>query len=311
MTAQPEGSRVVIAGGTGYVGRALVSALRNAHHEIVVLTRSQIEKTTLRGIRHVRWNPVEPGDWGRALEGAEAIINLSGSPIAVRWTAKNKDEILKSRLAPTQAIGRAIARCEKPPKLWINASAIGFYGETGSREVSEASRKGEGFLPDVCARWEQAVDEQSTPETRKVKLRFGHVLGRGSAFLGPLDSIVKKFLGGAAGSGNQHISWIHITDLARIVTWTFDNEIEGPVNAVAPKAVTNSSFMAEMRRILHRPWSPPVPFGILKLGSFLMGVEPELIEIGTRVAPQALLARDFEFRYCDVRSALKNIYHGH
>ncbi|MBX7134604.1 MAG: TIGR01777 family oxidoreductase [Fimbriimonadaceae bacterium] len=296
--------KVVIAGGTGFIGRALVADFVGSGWEVVLLSRSGSRNSE---IRTAAWDGKRQGDWSRELEGAEAVLNLSGAPIDQVWTDPAKEEIRRSRVDSTLAIGTALADLKIPPKVWINSSAIGWYGDTGTFEVSEASPAGKGFLADTCEAWEAAVDEVASP-VRKVKMRTGVVLGRGGGALEPLLKLTKLGLGGAAGNGRQFISWIHLQDLLALYRWVVETpEIQGPVNATSPNPVTNAVFMQELRSACHRPWSPPVPAFMLSIGARAIGTQPDLILISQRVAPQIAEAHDFPFRFPTLREALKNL----
>lgn len=253
------------------------------------------------------WDGRRIGDWAKELAGASLVVNLSGSSINQVWTDSAKREILLSRIESTRAIGAALAECDRPPSVWINASAIGYYGDTGSFEVSEASPPGEGFLAETCAAWEAAVDEFDSP-VRRVKMRTGVVLGRGGGALEQLLRLTRLFLGGSAGSGRQFISWIHLRDLVSMFAWAAaESEIVGPVNAVSPNPVTNAVFMRELRSSVHRPWSPPAPAALLRLGARLAGTEGDLVLMSQRVFPQIAEAHDFPFAFPTLREALANL----
>lgn len=296
--------KVVIAGGTGFIGRALVADYVGSGWEVVLLSRSGSRNSE---IRTVAWDGKRPGEWVREFEGADVVINLSGAPIDQVWSDPAKAEILRSRVDSTQAIGAALVDLKNPPKVWINSSAIGWYGDTEAFEVSEASPAGKGFLAETCVAWEAAVDQFTSP-IRKVKMRTGVVLGRGGGALEPLIKLTRLGLGGSAGSGRQFISWIHLQDLLDLYRWVGDEpEIQGPVNATSPNPVTNAVFMHELRSVCHRPWSPPVPAFMLRIGARAIGTEPDLILISQRVAPQIAEAHDFPFRFPTLREALKNL----
>lgn len=253
------------------------------------------------------WDGRRIGDWAKELVGSSLIVNLSGASINQVWTDTAKQEILLSRVESTRAIGAALAECSEPPPVWINASAIGYYGDTGSFEVSEASPPGQGFLAETCAAWEAAVDEFESP-VRKVKMRTGVVLGRGGGALEQLLRLTRLFLGGSAGSGRQFISWIHLRDLVSLFTWAAAEEaIVGPVNAVSPNPVTNAVFMRELRAAVHRPWSPPAPAALIRLGARLAGTEGDLVLMSQRVFPQIAEAHDFPFAFPTLREALANL----
>lgn len=296
--------KVFIAGGSGVVGRAIVDELVASKFTPIVLSRSG---NLRRGIPSIaQWDPDDPSTILETIEGAAGIINLCGSPINVRWTDENRRAIVDSRVGPTRTIGLAIAACERPPKVWINMSAVGFYGDRGDAEISEASKAGRGFLPEACQKWEAAMDESNLSSTRKVKVRTGVALTMASGVFPELLSVVRWFLGGSIGNGRQYVSWIHIQDLARLFRFALEKEeIQGPMNATAPHPVTNATFMTMLRKATHRPWAPPAPSWAVKWVAKMKGAEPELIFEGQRVVPQIALAHGFQFKYPKLPEAIE------
>lgn len=296
--------RAVVAGGSGFIGSALVRALRKDGYDVAVLSRSN-ERTP--GARTVVWDGATLGDWTGGIEGADLVANFTGSSIDTLWTGANRRRILDSRVNSTRALAESISKCERPPGLWINASAVGFYGDTGELEVSEAGRKGTGFLANVCEQWETAVTAYETEQTRKVILRLGSVLGREGGILSRLAPLAKWFLGGQAGDGRQFISWIHLDDVMRLVRFVCEQEVEGVFNACSPNPVRNVDFMAGLRRAVGRPWSPPVPVWALRAGAFAMRTEVSLLLSSTRAVPQRALGFGFEFQHPRVGEALRSV----
>lgn len=292
--------RVLVAGGTGLIGRALVQELKDRGHEVLVLSRRS-------GPGRVQWDGCSVGAWAAELDGAKAIVNLAGESIAGRWTEAYKQKIVQSRLDPTRAIGNAIDQCKNPPEAWIQASAIGYYGDTGSREVSEASPAGSGFLADTTRQWEEAADEFDHPKTRLLKVRVGVVLAREGGMLPMLAKLTKAFLGGAVGSGRQYIPWVHLEDIARLFAWGVDTSVCGAVNGTAPSPVTNATFMAELRRVTGRPWVPPAPEAAIRALGPILGVAPELALTSSRVVPAIALAHGFRFRYTELGAVLDSL----
>lgn len=291
--------KAVIAGGSGLIGQAVIERLSANGYEVVNLTRDQ---------RGVWWDAKSLGPWVSSLEGTDAVINLSGSPIAVRWTPENREKILSSRGNATRAIAEAISQCAKPPRVWINASAIGWYGHTGSREASEGDPAAPGFLGQTCKAWEEATTAFPTPQTRVVCARFGVVLSRKGGALRPFERLAKLFLGGSAGSGSQFMSWIHIADAVASVEAMIEGSLTGPVNICSPNAVSNERFMRALREALHRPYCPPAPKLFLRIGSRLAGVETEMILNSQRVAPRRLLDSGFAFQFLTIEDALADLY---
>lgn len=290
-------SKIVLAGGSGQLGGVLKSLFESQGKEVIVLSRHG----------GVVWDGKTQGDWSKSLDGAEAVINLSGKSIATKWTASRLQEMEDSRVLPTRAIGEAVRGCKNPPKLWINASAIGFYGDTGNREASEATRAGTDPLGVMCQRWEAACLEVDTPETRKVCLRIGVVLDAKAPFVKATSLVAKMGIGGALGSGKQFISWIHSADLARMVDWCFFEPVHGPINACAPDPVTNAELMETLRGLYGRPPFPSVPAPMIRALVSLIGKEPYLLLTGQRAVPEIALARGFQFRFPELKGALIDV----
>ncbi len=297
-------SKVVVAGGSGFVGGHLIAELNAAGHEVVLLSRSSKSEP---GARTVIWDAKTVGAWASELDGALAVYNLSGTPVDKKWTPEVQKQIRDSRVFSTRAIGEAIAVSKSRPQAWINASAIGFYGDRGSKAVSESSHVGDGFLADTCSDWEQAMSDFNLPDVKQTAIRIGIVLGKEGGALPVLTTLAKAFIGGSAGSGRQYMSWIHVRDLARMLVWAMEEGIEGPVNAVAPNPVTNSEFMGVLRTVYGRPPVPSAPSAILRLASGLMGKESTVILTGARVYPVIAHARGFEFDFERLEDALADL----
>jgi uncharacterized protein len=298
--------RLVIAGGSGFIGRALTKEFSARGFEVEVLARSPRKRADR--VVEVEWDGALPGAWMALLDGADAVINLAGKNINCPHTPENLRVITTSRVNSVKAIAAAIGRAKSPPRVWVQASAVGFYGDTGDAARDESSPAGNDTLAEVCRQWEAAFTAADVPQTRKVTLRIGFVLGRDGGALPLLSKMTRCFLGGAAGSGRQYISWIHLADLAGMfVTAVTDEKLSGTLNAVAPNAVTNAEFMRELRRALHRPWSPPAPEFAVKLGARLMGSEASLALVSQRCVPKRFLEAGFQFRFGDVASSLDDL----
>lgn len=296
--------RIVIAGGSGFIGHSLALRLQEAGYDCVILTRSKKQPNEIR--THV-WDAETLGAWAGLLDGALAVINLAGEPVINHWTEEQRRKILESRIRSTSVIGKAIRQARVPPRVWVNASAVGYYGDRGEEILDERSAAGEGFLPEVCLAWEKAQLECETPETRKAQIRIGSVLGKGGGAFQELENVTRKFLGGAQGSGQQWFPWIHLTDLHRLIQWLVETEREGPFNGSSPNPARNSEVMAEMRRAFHRPWSPPVPAFMLRAVVTLMGKQADPLLDSMRVIPQAALDNGFEFQFPNLREAIENL----
>jgi uncharacterized protein (TIGR01777 family) len=255
----------------------------------------------------VSWNGVDVGDWARELEGAAAVVNLAGKSIQNKWTEENRKQIVDSRVRSTTAIGEAVTACENPPRVWINASATGFYGDRPNETLDESSTSGTGFLAETCVLWERAQDQVPTPRTAQARVRIGIVLGRGGGAYQELSALAKNFLGGSIGSGEMMTSWIHLTDLCRMFSWLIAKPQNGVFNGTAPNPVTNGELMAALRESLGRPWSPPAPIFAVKLVADLKGVEPELLLISCNALPRAAINAGFEFEFASVEEALGDL----
>jgi hypothetical protein len=299
--------RIVIAGGSGFIGQPLARELLARNYEVAVLTRAPRARSG--GAKEFFWDGKNSGEWADFLDGAEAIVNLAGKNVNCPHTTENMRELAASRVNSVRAIAVALDRAKNPLRVWVQAGAIGFYGDTGNDLCDETTSNGVDNLAEICQQWENAVNSAAAPKTRKVLLRIGFVLGRDGGALPVLEKLTKWFLGGTAGGGKQFISWIHISDLTRLFVDAIEREdLSGTFNAVAPNPVTNAEFMRALRRALRRPWSPPAPEWAVKIGSRLMKSESSLALAGCRVAPKRFLESGFKFRFPELRDALKNIY---
>ena len=298
--------RIIIAGGSGFIGSALAKELVARGDEVVVLTRAPRGQTG--GAHEVEWDGANVGEWVKFLDGAEAVINLAGKNINCPHTPENLRELTGSRVNSVRAIAGALGRVNNPPRVWVQAGAIGFYGGLGQNVCDENSPPGDDSLAEVCKQWEGTFNAADAPETRKVLLRTGFVLGRDGGALPVLSKLAKCFLGGAVGSGRQYLSWIHLADLVQMFVAAVENEyLSGTFNAVAPNAVTNAEFMRALRRTLDRPWSAPAPVFAVKIGSWLLGSEASLALVSQRCVPKNFEAAGFQFRFAELASALNDL----
>jgi uncharacterized protein (TIGR01777 family) len=298
--------RVVLAGGSGFLGRALAEAFARAGYEPVVLTREV--KGGRSRVRQVEWDGRNAGAWARELEGAAAVVNLAGRSVDCRHTPEHRREIVESRVNSVEAIGRAIAACAEPPKVLVQAASLAVYGDAGRRVCGEDAPAGRGFPAEVCLRWEQTFNSLELPATRKVLLRIGFVLGRDGGALPTLARLARLYLGGTVGEGHQYISWLHLRDFCRLVLWCVEREgAAGVYNATGPCPVTNAEFMCELRCALKRPWSPRTPAWLVRLGAFILRTEPALALEGRRCIPDRLVEEHFKFLYTNLESALADL----
>lgn len=301
-----ETGRIVIAGGSGFIGSALAKEFVRLGHETVILTRHPHERYD--GAREVLWNGLHLGEWVNEFEGAAAIINLAGKSINCPHTPQNLQEIHESRMNSVYAIAAAIRHVKARPGVWVQASAVGYYGDTGDHLCDETAPAGNTDLAKICLDWEGLTNAADRPLIRKVALRMGFVLGKDGGALPVLATMTRLFLGGAAGSGRQYISWIHLADLVRMFVTVIQKEnYTGAFNAVAPKPVTNAEFMHELRRALHRPYSPPVPEFAVKIGARLMRGEPSLALTSHRCFPARFSEAGFQFLFSELAPALRDL----
>jgi uncharacterized protein len=306
--------RVVIAGGSGFVGRLLGKSLRAGNNEVVVLTREPAVAGT--PIRRVHWDGFALGDWAGELEGADALVNLAGRSVNCRYNERNRREILESRVQSTRILGQAIASCRDPPRVWLNASTATIYKHTFDREMDEATGEigatpeaKDAFSIEVAKAWEEGFFEAETPATRKVALRTAMVFAEdhGGVYR-TLRSLTRWGLGGAIAGGRQFISWVHEDDFCRAVQWLVDrDDFSGPVNVASPNPVTQGEMMRIIRGACGAPFGLPATRSILEVAAFLHRTEAELIIKSRRVLPRRLLAAGFEFRFPLMEEAVREI----
>lgn len=297
--------RIVIAGGSGFLGHALVKEFQSHAYEVVVLTRSRKQPGK---VQTVVWDGETVGEWAGFLNGAVAVINLAGEAITKRWNDENRKKILDSRIKSTEAIGKAIRACSAPPKVWVNVSGVGYYGDSGDAELDEGSSAGEGFMAEICLDSERTQVQAETPDTRKVQLRVGAVLGQGGGAFAELAKFTKLFMGGSHGNGRQWISWIHIDDVVAIFRWAVESNHSGPVNGVGPNPVRNSELMATMRKAYGRPWSPPVPGFMMQAVGAVIGKQTDILMQSQRATSKVLRDSDFAFKWPELGQALKDLH---
>lgn len=293
--------RIVVAGGTGFLGSHLTGRLRNNGHEVRVLTR------TPRSEDHVKWDPTGSTDsWSAILDNADSIINLTGEPIAPkRWTPARKTALRDSRVRSTRTLVDAMKRSPRPPALLINASAIGIYGPHGDEPLTEDSPCGTDFLATLGKAWE-AEAQAAASIARVVLLRTGLVLDKGGGALGQMALPFYFMAGGRLGSGAQNMSWIHREDWTAMVIWAMTTAaVSGPLNVTAPLPVTNLEFARTLGRVLGRPSFVPTPAFALRIA---LGELADALIGGQRVLPAKAQSLGFRFRYPELEPALRAIY---
>ncbi|HYX30273.1 MAG TPA: TIGR01777 family oxidoreductase [Pyrinomonadaceae bacterium] len=309
--------KIIIPGGSGYVGTVLARAFYASGHEVVVLSRT---KRTLPW-RTVEWDGVTLGKWADEFEAADAIINLAGQSVNCRYTAENRRRITESRLKSTKVVGDAIVQAWTPPRVWLQASTATIYAHRYDAPNDEATGIIGGSEPsapetwrfsiDVATSWERALRDSPTPNTRRVAMRTAIVMhpDHGSPF-DILLRLVRFGLGGQAGDGRQYMSWIHERDFVRAVLWLIAHEeLEGPVNLAAPNPLPNAQFMEALREAWGHPLGLPVPELMLEVGACLCGSETELILKSRRVIPTKLLESGFTFRFPTWPEAARDLCH--
>ena len=310
--------KVILAGGSGFLGAALADSFAADGCDVVILTRRP-DAYAGPG-RAVGWDGRTVGDWASELDGAAAVVNLAGKSVDCRFTAVARREILESRVDSVNALAGAIARCARPPAVWVQAAAVGIYGDVGERVCEPSERFGvdpdldplgggaADFLARTCRRWEAAFDAADVPGMRKALLRIGVVLGPGGGAWPVLSCMARAFVGGRIGSGRQWVSWLHVADLVRIVRWCVRTpSAVGVYNAVAPTPVRNVDLMAAVRSAVGRPWAPPVPGWAVRVGVRVVGTEAALVLGGQRCSTPRLKAGAFEFRFPTVQAAARGL----
>lgn len=304
MAEQPL-NRVVVAGGTGLVGRALVKALLAQGAEVVVITRHPGSTVLPAGARAQGWDRLT-----EALEGSDAVFNLAGEGIADRrWSPQRKKALLESRVGITEELVEGLRTCGHRPAVLVNASAIGYYGAQDDTPVSELTPAGVGFLPEVCTAWEAAALPARDLGVRVVLPRIGVVLAREGGALPKMALPVRMFLGSRLGSGRQGLSWIHRHDLVSLFLEATRNPAwEGPCNATAPEPVSQETFIRALAKRLHRPLLPVPGFLTDAALRLLLGeMGRDLLLRGAYVHPMKAEALGFAFRYPTPEEALENL----
>jgi hypothetical protein len=300
---------IVIAGGTGFVGTALIDALIARGDKPTLLTRdpeaAQARWDSKAAVAF--WDGRTAEEWTRTLDGADAVINLAGAGIAAhRWTPARKLLLIKSRLDSTRALVSAISQATKRPRILVNASATGYYGHVPDGTVTESSSQGRDFLAALCGQWEREALAAEPLGVRVVPARFGVVLEKGGGALAKMTLPFKLFAGGPLGSGKQGFPWIHLTDVVDGVLFALDHdEVAGPVNFAGPTAANNREFSAALGRALRRPSWAPAPAFALKLA---LGEMADMLLTGQTVVPKKLIDAGYKFKYETAAAALTAIF---
>jgi uncharacterized protein (TIGR01777 family) len=298
--------KILITGGTGFVGTQLTSRLIQDRHEVTILTRSlKGAKRSSPGISYLEGDPTKKGPWQEAIKNHDAVINLAGASIFSKWTDKHKKAIRESRVSTTQNIVEGIPSHPEKRITLFSTSAVGYYGFCKDEELMEDSPPGNDFLASIAVEWEGEALKAREKGARVVMTRFGIVLGEKGGALSQMIPLFKRYIGGPIGSGNQWFSWVHIKDLAEAFPFLLKHpEISGPVNACSPNPVRNKDLAKALGTTLHKPSLIPAPAFMVK---WVLGEFGSVILEGQRVFPRRLLENGFVFQYPDIEKALQNI----
>ena len=294
--------RIILAGGSGFLGRALQQRLEGEGHAVAVLTRRPRPGQQ----QDIAWTPDgTSGPWSSAIDGVDAVVNLAGEGIADRrWNAARKQALRESRLLATRSLVAAIRSVAQPPRVLVSGSAVGYYGARGDEFVTESTSPGTDFLAQLCVEWEREA-QAAAPLTRVTLVRTGQVLDPGGGMIAKLLLPFKLGLGGPLGSGTQYLPWIHIDDWIDMVLWlVVDERADGPFNNTAPNPVTNAEFTRTLGRVLQRPAFIPVPSFALHLA---VGELAASILTGQRAIPARAGEMGFQFRFPMLEAALRDL----
>ena len=304
--------RIILAGGSGFLGTELTRHLLAQKHSVAILTRSPRLRTD--GATETFWDAKSPGPWTSLVDGADVLVNLTGRPVNCRHTEANRALLMSSRVDSTRLLGEVIAGCVRPPRVWLNASSAAIYPSDTQQPVDEAAALAEpvlvraGFLGEVTRQWELALFGAPAPKTRKVALRITLVLGRNGGVFPVLRRLARFGLAGSLGGGMPYVSWIHLADFLRAVDWIMTRTtLDGPVNLAAPNPVRNSEQMRALRAACSMPIGLPATDWMIRVGAFLLRTEPGLLLESSRVLPGRLLASGFEFQYPELSEALSDL----
>ncbi|HMI78910.1 MAG TPA: TIGR01777 family oxidoreductase [Ferruginibacter sp.] len=290
--------KIVIAGGTGFVGKYLAKRFNELGYEVNIISRQA---------GHTTWD--KPSAIVAALENSEMLINMAGRSVDCRYNEKNKKEIYDSRIKTTKILGEAVLQCKKPPVLWVNSSTATIYRHAEDRPMTESAGDiGTGFSVNIATSWEKAFFGFKLQNTRQVALRMAIVLGKEGGVIKPLKNLVHFGFGGKQGKGRQMFSWIHIEDVFNIITYLQQHkELAGVFNTSAPDPLNNKTLMQLLRKNMKVRFGLPAPAWLLKMGAVIINTETELVLKSRWVIPERLLQSGFKFKYQTMDDALKSI----
>jgi len=299
--------KIILAGGNGYLGTVFAAYYSSIADEVIILSRKP--KIQEGNIKTVLWDGVNEGEWTQAMESADLLINLCGKNVNCRYTQKNREEIIRSRVVPTLLLNKVMGKLNNPPALWINITSATVYRHAEDfPQDEETGQIGYGFSIDVCRQWEKAFFSMVVPNVRKVALRMGIVLGRNDSVFPRLLNLVKFGLGGKQGNGQQYVSWVHEQDAAKCTEWLLEHhEITGIVNCTAPEAIKNTDLMHALRKSYGMPFGLPAPAWLLEIGARFIGTETELILKSRWVAPKRLLDSGYQFLFSKAEYAIDDL----
>ncbi|TYR34487.1 NAD-dependent epimerase/dehydratase family protein [Sphingobacterium phlebotomi] len=298
--------KIILAGGTGHLGTLLKTAFLDLGWEVVLLSRQRNKKEDK--VSYVFWDGEHLGNWTDVLEGADAVINLSGKSIQCRFTSKNKAILDDSRILPTKALGRAIARCSKPPRLWVNFSGISIFSGLNELQDETSIAVGTDYLAQLTRRWEAAFSAFDLSDTWKVILRVSPVLSKQQGMFAELLPIAKWGLGGKVAKGSQYVSWIHQQDFVMLVQWIIEQTNPRRVyHACTPHPVTNAAFMKVLRKSVGVSFGLPLPRIIAHIGSYIKGVDSSILLQSVPATTKYTVEDGFVFKFGNISDALADL----
>jgi uncharacterized protein (TIGR01777 family) len=298
--------RVLVVGGSGFIGTRLVEALRGRGDEVSVTGRRAevLQKRLGAGVRCIAWDPGAGVPPAEALAGVDGVINLAGEPVEQRWNQARKARIRESRVTGTRNLVAGIAAADPRPRVLVNASAIGYYGDRKHQWVDEGAPPADDFLAEVCVAWEAEAQKARAAGVRVAIVRIGIVLGRGGGAYPPLAKLFRRFLGGTIGQGYEWMSWVHLDDVVGVFLHCLDRDVSGVFNATAPNPASNGEFTRTLGSVLHRPAFAMIPKLAVRL---LKGEFAKIITSSTRARPLRTAASGYEFKFPRLREALLDL----
>ncbi len=298
--------KIVIPGGSGFLGQYLSRRWKAEGNEVFVLTRGK--ERVMDGITYLQWDGSVAEQHKQVFEGADLVVNLTGKSVDCRYTEANKKLILSSRIDATRAIGALLTELQHPPKYWMNASSATIYRDSYDKLMTEEEGEiGDDFSMSVCQEWENEFYSHQLPSTKRSALRITLILGKDGGVLPVLTKLARFGMGGRNSHGRQFFSWMHEEDCFRALNFIIEKGLEGPINLGSPEPLTDAEFNRLVRKSVGAWMGPPKPRFALELGAWMMGTETELVMKSRKVYPQKLLNAGFEFLFPDAQSALTNL----